>query len=94
MKVSIRIQTTQESTWDNEKSKQILLNPADLYIVPQSISFEITEFNYDGSLNPIKEMIDDWLKVKMMESIDIEAAKKKAALVKKLKDNKIKKEDK
>lgn len=76
MKISINIQTQKESnsyyeTIINNKGKEENkyvtkdLNPLDKDNQAQAIQMTLSDFNYTGSLQPLMELITDWVNSKM-----------------------------
>lgn len=78
MKVNIQINTTQEtrSFYKDEVNKKdwttIFLNPSDETNQSQRIGFDLTGFNYKGSLQPLEKLISDWIEQKVVEQVSID----------------------
>lgn len=76
MKVSININTAREtvSFYKDDVNKKdwvtLDVNPADKKNQPQTINLSFTGFDYNGSLQPLAEMVMDWFKEKAHAGVD------------------------
>lgn len=74
MKLSISISTNQEREYLSDDDRKSLgtkeqyrwLNPADKNRQPESISFNMNDFNFEGSLKPLVIIITDFLQEYMI----------------------------
>lgn len=63
MKLSINISTEKEITYPQDGTGSAkVLNAGDVDRQAQSINYNIIGFNYDGSLQPLYDLIVEWIK--------------------------------
>ena len=62
MKININISTQPETIYTGDKT--VCLNKEDEKIIPQNVILTLNDFNYKGSLQPLADMVMEWIKEK------------------------------
>ena len=65
MRISINISTEKEMVYSEDgKGTPILINKEDGKRQPQSFNYNFGGVNYDGSIEPLVDLIMEWIKSK------------------------------
>ena len=65
MRISINISTEKEMVYSEDgKGTPVLINKEDGKRQPQSFNYNVSGVNYDGSIEPLVDLILEWIKSK------------------------------